>query len=60
MNEYVGGTYLNFYRRILAGFGYDKLRIYSGSFIDWVRNGGEVIKGRLGETEVRVDIKDMQ
>ena len=33
--------------------GYDKLRIYSGSFIDWVRNGGEVIKGQFGDIDAQ-------
>ena len=32
---------------ILTGLGYNKVRIYSGSFIDWVRNGGEVVKRQI-------------
>ena len=45
--------------RILAELGYHKLRIYSGSFIDWVRNGGEVIKRHFGDTEVPVDMEEI-
>ena len=33
--------------RILKGKGYNHLRIYSGSFKDWVKNEGEVIQGEF-------------
>ena len=30
--------------RILRGIGYERKRIYQGSFVDWVENGGEVVE----------------
>ena len=40
--------------RILRGIGYQRQRVYQGSFVDWVENGGEVIEA---DFEVDYDLK---
>ena len=40
--------------RILRGIGYERQRVYQGSFVDWVENGGEVVEA---DFEVDYDLK---